>query len=1009
MCIMTICIIQVLAAQNVTNQSNENNATFNLESLVSKWKQNSQNTSENINETKRQRANQLLKLGILYVENEDYAEAIDCLNKSADLYLDLNDEYYFYNLCWQCHAYMTLGLVDDYNAIKDIMSQAIDRGKISNEQIKLIVLSKYGEILKNEDKIDEAIGVAEKSLISAVEIYGTENPEIFTYLYKLCSLYLNKGDLSKSKDLIDNMKILNLKSQVDKTDYYGAIILESHWMQATGKIGEMIQLLEKNANEIENDYEFLEIKALMYDALTAAYSSLGNFQKSQLYGEKSLNNDRILYGEDSPYYATSLINLSDIYAVNGLKSRSLAMTEEALSIFEKLYGKKNEKYIKCLEALASIYSNDNPQKSKKIYHDCLILWESLYGQNSREYAESLIWSNLDFSNYPSRTSIANVKRGLEILKSLDLTNYEFYISLLNFYCTMLYGIEDYPNLYDASSELLNLIRNRIYLNFLTMTEDQRENFWKKLKPNIESIEQYAVCYTKYAIDNNDYSLINEYSGLGYDVRLLKKGLLLTSSRNIENTISKLDNQDINRLVIEISIQRNKLSNFQPKDNEYERIERICNNLERELLDLISSYNDFMKFTSIKWQDIQDVLMPGEVALEFFSYQCQNDRQYGVTFVGSEGNPRIIPLFIESELNKYLIDDTTVYDYKSPELYKTIWFILELFSDIKNAHTIYFSADGKLNTIAVENLSNYEGQLVSEKKNIVRLSSTRELLTKNAHLKISTSDNNQSHIVLYGGLDYNSPLPSLLPNDTANSKYVSTWVSPTVQRAFKNKAQYLHGTLKEVEELSRQLRIGTNADITQYTGSNGTERSINDLSNLHPSLLHIATHGFYYDEANHSSALNSSNENANSTSIESKAMKESGLLLSGANHTLMREDIEDKHNDGILTAEEISNISLGDVDLVVLSACETGLGSVSEEGVFGLQRGFKLSGVNCIMMSLWKVDDDATKELMIDFYNNLLKGSSKIEALKAAQKKLRETSGYDDPEYWAAFILLDGIN
>ena len=139
------------------------------------------------------------------------------------------------------------------------------------------------------------------------------------------------------------------------------------------------------------------------------------------------------------------------------------------------------------------------------------------------------------------------------------------------------------------------------------------------------------------------------------------------------------------------------------------------------------------------------------------------------------------------------------------------------------------------------------------------------------------------------------------------------------------------------------------------------------------------------------------------------MKESGLLLSGANHKLMGEEVADVHNDGILTAEEISNISLDDIDLVVLSACETGLGYVSGEGVFGLQRGFKLSGVNCIVMSLWKVDDEATKELRTNFYKNLLKGSSKIEALQEAQKKIRETPGYEDPEYWAGFILLDALN
>ena len=948
----------------------------------------------------------LLNHGIYLTQNEHYSDALLDLNEALNIFKEDSEyDYYCYTLTWLCHVYHELGKSEEYHITKDIFKDAIAANMITNPTIKMHVLSTYGEILREEGEFEQAVNVAEQSLIAASETYGILNPKIFPFLYKLCSLYLELGELSKSKGLIDRMKGLNLESQIDKSDYYSGILLESDWMQASGKIGEMIKLLEKATDEIENDYEFSEMKSHMYGALGGAYCSLGNVQKSQQYSEKALAIDRIIYGETSPYYATSLINLSENYAVNGLKDKALDLTIKALNVFETLYGKKNKKYIKCLQKLASQYQFNNPQKSKELYKECLSLWESLYGQNSREYAEALIWSNLDFSLNPSLTSIANVKRGIDIIKSYGLSNYEFYQHFLYYYCTMLYGQKDFPNLYVAASELLELTRNRIYYNFLIMPENQRDFFWKSMKAGLDGIEQYAAHYAQYAVENNDFSLINEYSGLGYNARLLKKGLLLTSSRSIENVISKIDNQDIHRLIAEISIKRNKLSALQSGSDEYEQTERTVNNLERELLELISSHGDFMNFTNIKWQDVQDVLMPGEVAVEFFSYPCQNDIQYGMTFIGSEGEPVILDIFVESELNNYLNDDTTVYDYKSPGLYKTIWSVLEVFSDIKNAHTIYFSADGKLNTIAIENLCDSTGHFASEKRDIVRLSSTRELLQKRSYFNESDTTNN---IVLYGGLDYNSILPDTSTISKSNTLYASSTL-PTAQRAFKNRAHYLQGTLKEVEALSQQLRQERNTIITQYTGSDGTELSVNNISNLHPNLLHIATHGFYYDEDCDPSNGNSSNGDNNSISVESRAMKESGLLLSGANHKLMGEEVADEHNDGILTAEEISNISLGGVEMVVLSACETGLGSVSGEGVFGLQRGFKLSGVNCIVMSLWKVDDEATKELMTNFYKNLLKGSSKIEALKEAQKKIRETPGYEDPEYWAGFILLDALN
>lgn len=954
-------------------------------------------------DNQRFNAIKLLDHGIFLAQNEHFSDASAVLNEALKIFeiADDNDNYY-YTLNWLCHVYQGLGNADAYHDAKDKIRRTVAGNTITNPTIRLFILSKYGELLRDEGEIEEAILVAEKSEKFAIEIWDSSNPEIFPYLYRLCSLYLDKGELAKSKDLIDTMKSLNLECKVDKSDYYATVLLESYWMQYSGKIGEMIQLLESTADEIVDDKDFLEMKSHMYAALGTAYSSLGNFQKAQLYAEKALTIDKTLYGENSPHYATSLLNLSEIYAVSGLHEMSTELIKTASGIFERMYGKKNTKYIKCLQKLAGQYVNSNPIKSKELYKECTLLWESLYGQNSKDYAECLILSNLDLSLNPSLNSITNVKDGIEILKSLGLANEEFYQSYLSFYCIMLYVVKDYKELYMAASELLETTRSLIYYNFLIMPENQRELLWNKVKQNINGIEQYAASYSNYAVANNDYSLINEFSGLAYDARLLKKGLLLTSSRNIENVISNLDNPNINMLIDEILVSRNKLSAVSSNSDEYETIERTINNLERELLNLVAGEGDFMKFCTTKWQDIQDALFPGEVAIEFFSFPCQDDKQYGMSFLGSEGAPVTFTLFMESELNKFLNDDITTYEYQDPGLYKTIWSVLDVFSDIKNAHTIYFSADGKLNIIAVENLSDSTGLLASDKRNLIRLSSTREILNRFEHTNDLSHLDGNAKVVLYGGLDYNADLTK--PNLNASCSSSTMSVPPSVQvaqRAFSKRAGYLHGTLKEVESLSRQMR---STNVSLYTGSEGTERSVYDMAASNPNLLHIATHGFYFDEY-----VNNTSNDTYQLSTELRAMRESGLLFSGANHKILGEHVNNDDNDGILTAEEISNISLLNTDLVVLSACETGLGSISDEGIFGLQRGFKLSGVSSIIMALWKVDDEATKELMNSFYISLLSGSSKVEALREAQEKIRKTPGFEDPEFWAAFILLDALN
>ena len=136
------------------------------------------------------------------------------------------------------------------------------------------------------------------------------------------------------------------------------------------------------------------------------------------------------------------------------------------------------------------------------------------------------------------------------------------------------------------------------------------------------------------------------------------------------------------------------------------------------------------------------------------------------------------------------------------------------------------------------------------------------------------------------------------------------------------------------------------------------------------------------------------------------MLRSGLVFSGASAYLEGEELPDDIDDGILTAQELSKLNLGNTDLVVLSACDSGLGETSAEGVFGLQRGFKLAGAKSLLMSLWKVDDLATSMLMIEFYKQYLSGKSKRESLYLAQSVLRESEEFSDPYYWAAFIILD---
>jgi len=376
------------------------------------------------------------------------------------------------------------------------------------------------------------------------------------------------------------------------------------------------------------------------------------------------------------------------------------------------------------------------------------------------------------------------------------------------------------------------------------------------------------------------------------------------------------------------------------------------------------------------------------------------------------------LFEQKQLTAYVGDfeDQDVY-LPSENLTSLIW--QPLAEDLKGVKKIYFAPSGLLHSIGIEYLPGKEDY------SIYRLSSTRELA-------LNRSDENSKDAALYGGIKYDTDINTMLAkaravkdgrtknsgvgdNENDNLLAMSSDTRALVSSMhLRSQASYLPATKTEVEDVNAALK-GNAAGCTMLTGSNATEESFKALGGKRTKILHIATHGFYYtpEEADNNSdfkflQLHIGGDNERRY-VEDKAMTRSGLLFAGANNALGGKDIPEGLDDGILTAKEISQIDLRGLDLVTLSACQTGLGDISQgEGVFGLQRAFKKAGAQTIVVSLWKVDDKATQILMSSFYGNIAKGIDKNTAFQQAQQHLRAIDGgrYNDPKYWAAFIILD---
>jgi CHAT domain-containing protein/tetratricopeptide (TPR) repeat protein len=199
------------------------------------------------------------------------------------------------------------------------------------------------------------------------------------------------------------------------------------------------------------------------------------------------------------------------------------------------------------------------------------------------------------------------------------------------------------------------------------------------------------------------------------------------------------------------------------------------------------------------------------------------------------------------------------------------------------------------------------------------------------------------------------------------------------------ASRLPGTRTEGERIAALLKVKPWLEGEVLEGRLKEQRS--------PRILHLATHGFFCKDQPHDPDAGSRWENP---------LLRSGLLLAGYNTWLARGELPPEAEDGMLTAEDVTGLDLLDTELVVLSACETGLGQIHVgEGVFGLRRAFVLAGAKTLVMSLWKVPDQQTQELMVDFYQRILAGQPRAEALRQAQLALKEK--HPDPYYWGAFI------
>ncbi|MBO7597468.1 MAG: CHAT domain-containing protein, partial [Bacteroidales bacterium] len=472
--------------------------------------------------------------------------------------------------------------------------------------------------------------------------------------------------------------------------------------------------------------------------------------------------------------------------------------------------------------------------------------------------------------------------------------------------------------------------------------------------------------------------------------LFCKNLLLNSDKIIEDYIKNSSDSNL----------KNKYNKLKKIKHDYlfltydsVKAVKLKSEIERQedcILHYINDLQDMLLISSKNWQDVKNSLSDGEYAVEFsqmFAPEKNNgsgtDTLYCAFVIGKNYKSPILEFCIDAKpfdsiyfAKKYdPITCNEIYINRTMALYTVLFKHLE--QHMPDACTIYYSPCGYLSQLNFDLFTDENGKPLNQKYKMVRVSSTANIPEiKSLDIKSFKTS------ALYGGIDYK--------NSITNSDVAVRGVD------FKN----LPNTGTEIKSVAKIL-TAANIKTDTICGENATEESFKKLSGNSPDILHIATHGFYLeDDSNKPFA-----QSVNTYSQKESAMALSGLALSGANNAWKGNFDLPNVEDGILTAYEISQLDLSNTKLVVLSACETARGRIFPvDGVFGLQRAFKQAGAGSILMSLWKVDDNATATFMEYFYKFLFATNDRHKALQMAQDEVKKQ--YPDPYYWAAWVMLD---
>ena len=949
-----------------------------------------------------------------YFNIEDYIKAIEYETKVKDIVKrETGEEHPLYSISLS-------RLASYYNKLGDF-AKAIDMGIDATNSIKAVYgenhpyyatsLNNLAQYYSNINDFEKAADCLTISTRIYKDVLGTMNPSYANSLNDLALCFFKMGNYNKAIengiDVVDIYKVVFGDNNPDYATVLGNLADYYSYFGSYAKAVEYGIIATNIRKEVlgENHPDY----AMSLNNLALYYYLVSDYDRAIEYGSKALITYRDAIGVSDSGYGAALCNLSCFYNTVGNKVKAMEYGQEAVIVSKSIFGDNNPDYAKALANLANCYSNSGDNETAI---ECVRNSMNVLGEKDPYYSTAM----MNLANYYSK--LGNLQKAIEYGKSsisncgttlgeTHLSNADSW-NRLGFYY---FALKDYSNATDCIKKSTSIIQHNTLLFFEELSSEQRTTFWSS------NYDVFTDIYPSYCYLNRT----KDASDLYDKSALFAKGLLLITDMEISRLIHESGDEEALRLFEELRENKYLLQKLYETPIFERRIStdsvaKVADGLERMLIKRSKVYGDLTQKMRITWQDVQKSLSNDDIAIEFLSFNVTGSDSTiiaALTLRKNDKTPNFIPLFEMRQIQE--VSETM--HYVCPEVTKLVW--EPLTRELQGIHHVYFSPSGILHKIPIEYAPGME------EYDIYRLSTTRQIIDLKS--MSDYNDNNHSTAILYGGVDYetmgieeNSSSKAVNPEIVYNN--LSKEISKELHRSFVDnidsrgqKICYLPNSLTEVMDIKTSFEE-TQCPVKVLTGSDATESSVKYLSGHAPLSLHFSTHGFYltWEQARkNDEQFFITNNDYRVSSIEDKALTRNGLFLAGANKVIEEGDFQFNSNDGILTAYEISQLDLRGLDLVVLSACQTGLGDVVQgEGVFGLQRGFKKAGVKSILMSLWPVNDFTTQLLMVEFYKNYLSGNSKHEALKLAQKYVKDYKDdngeklFESPYYWAGFIILD---